>query len=61
MDFQNKTGNDVYVDVGRLILVKPDEIITLDGAYTCPPLTPLPFTKPVTKKRPKKKPPKGTI
>jgi hypothetical protein len=46
MNFRNDTGQDVYIDIGRLHLVKPGEVVTLEGAYTCPPLTPVPFEEP---------------
>tara|TARA_R100000458_G_scaffold29270_1_gene26776 strand:+ start:1640 stop:1855 length:216 start_codon:yes stop_codon:yes gene_type:complete len=58
--FQNKTGMDVYIDLGKLILVKSDEVIELEGSYSCPPLTVIhPESKAPTKKKPAKKvPPK---
>lgn len=70
MNFRNDTGQDVYIDIGWLHLVKPGGVVTLEGAYKCPPLTPLPFSekaltpKPAKRKSPKKtqkKTPKETI
>ena len=61
MEFVNNTGQDVYIDIGNLKLVKPGEVIKLEGAYTCPPLTPVPFEKKPARKSPpktKKKPSK---
>tara|TARA_R100000005_G_C4985813_1_gene194210 strand:+ start:1765 stop:1956 length:192 start_codon:yes stop_codon:yes gene_type:complete len=51
MNFRNDTEQDVYIDIGRLHLVKPGEVVTLEGAYTCPPLTPMPFEQPKTTAR----------
>ena len=56
MEFKNNTGQDVYIDVGKLVLVKPAEVINLEGAYSCPPLTPIPPSEPPKKTAKKYKP-----
>lgn len=37
--FKNTQNHDVYVDFGKLILVRAGESINLEGALSCPPLT----------------------
>ncbi len=53
---------DVYIDLGRLILVKAEEIIDLEGSFSCHPLVIVhptsskPTKKPVKKVAAKPKP-----
>jgi len=66
MKFQNNTGADVFLDLGGFILVRPREIIDLEGHPTCPPLTPIlpavpPKPKPKKAPKPKKTNVSGTI
>jgi hypothetical protein len=65
--FKNNTGRDVYLDLGGLRRIAPDEIVDLVGTYSMPPLTLLDMQskdfappKPKAKRQPKKPSPKGT-
>jgi len=51
--FVNNSDNDVFIDLGKLILIRPGEVIDLPKANSCPPLTLIPPT-------PKKRKPKVT-
>lgn len=57
MKFQNKTGMDVYVDMGGLKQVRAGEIVEFKGALKCPPLTPILESAVPKPKKPKKKTP----
>jgi hypothetical protein len=54
MKFQNRTGANVYIDMGGFVLIRPNEIIELEGHPNCPPLTPIHATLPVKPKKTKK-------
>tara|TARA_R110000824_G_scaffold63133_2_gene166369 strand:+ start:1909 stop:2106 length:198 start_codon:yes stop_codon:yes gene_type:complete len=58
--FQNQTGIDVYIDMGKLRQVKAGEILDLKGTHACPPLTILRPT-PSKKKKPEKKTPPASV
>lgn len=62
--FQNQTGIDVYIDMGKLRQVRAGEILDLKGTHACPPLTiltPAPISKKKVKKKTVAKPVSGTI
>jgi hypothetical protein len=60
MKFKNNTGQNVYIDLGGFVLVRPNEILDLEGHPNCAPLTrieenaPPPKKKSVKKKKPSK-------
>ena len=58
--FQNKTGNDVYLDLGGLRRIAPNEIVDLVGTYSIPPLTLIEEYKPKPKPEPKPRKTKKT-
>ena len=63
--FVNNSDN-VFIDLGKLILIRPGEVIDLPKAHSCPPLTLIPPTpkkrKPqVTAKKSSAPPASGTI
>ena len=53
--FVNNSDNDVFIDLGKLILIRPGEVIDLPKANSCPPLTIIP---PKTKRKKPQAPPK---
>ena len=58
--FQNQTGIDVYIDMGKLRQVRAGEILDLKGTHACPPLTILTLA-PSKKKKPEKKTPPASV
>ena len=52
--FKNNTGHDVYMDFGKFTLVRPNEIINLEGTFSAPPLTLVEDFKSAPKFKPKK-------
>ncbi len=52
--FKNNTGRDVYLDLGGLRRIAPDEVVDLVGTYSMPPLTLIEEYKP--KPKPESKP-----
>ncbi len=66
MKFKNNTGQNVYIDLGGFVLVRPKEILDLTGHPSCEPLTPIieeapPKAKPKKAPKPKKTNVSGTI
>jgi hypothetical protein len=59
MKYKNTTGHNVFLDLGGFILVRPNEIVELEGNPTFAPLTavqdPLPAAPKAKKATPKKK------
>lgn len=56
--FRNDSHLDVYVDLGKLILVRPGQVVDLEGALSCPPLTMLMDVPPTLSPKTKKKVPR---
>ena len=52
--FKNKTGYDVYLDLGGLRRIAANEVVELEGTFSAPPLTFVEDFKPAPKSKPKK-------